>query len=102
MAQIPNELRDTAAKIFQFTEYFLKSRNKPGHVDQMAALEAISKALNYEEQLIDGEKRHCIIGVSGRFPGKYIRVILLKDFETVHNAFFDRSARKLIESGAKK
>ena len=98
MQEIPIELKNSDTKVFQFTEYFNKSRNKPGHVDQVTALEAVSKAIFYEEQVIDREKRHCIIGMSDKFLGKYIRVILLEDFGTIHNAFFDRSAKKMIQT----
>ena len=97
MPDIPKEFKRTEAKLFEFTEYFVKSRNKPGHVDQMAALESISNAIHYEKQIIDGEIRHCILGKSSRFPGKYIRTIIMNDFQTIHNSFFDRSARKRLK-----
>ena len=38
----------------------------------------------------------CIIGTSGKYPGKYIRVIVLDDYMTIHNAFFDRGFRNKI------
>ena len=97
MPDIPAELRSTTTKIFEFTEYFRKSRAKPGHVDQMAALEAISNGIYYEEQIIDKEIRHCVIGTSSKYPGKYIRIIIMKDFKTIHNAFFDRAARRKLK-----
>lgn len=31
--------------------------------------------------------------------GKYLRVVLLKDAETVHNAFFDRGFREKNDEG---
>jgi hypothetical protein len=31
--------------------------------------------------------------------GKYLRVVLLEDAETVHNAFFDRSFREVKDAG---
>ncbi len=92
----PKPLKDKKAKIFAFTPYFLKSRSKPGHVEQLIAIEAISNAIYYEEQRIDREIRHSIIGTSKKFPDKFIRVILLDDFITIHNAFFDRGIRKKI------
>jgi hypothetical protein len=92
----PKPLREKSQKIFGFTIYFQKSRNKPGHVDQLAAIEAIANAVQYQEQKIDKEIRHSLIGTSTKYPGKYIRVIILNDYMTIHNAFFDRTFRKKI------
>lgn len=89
----PKPLKEKREKVFSFSVYFQKSRNKPGHVDQIVAIEAIMNAVHYQEQKIDRERRHCLIGTSEKFPGKYIRVILLDDYMTIHNAFFDRSYR---------
>ena len=94
---LPNEFRSGEARIFKLTEYFLKSRNKPGHVDQITAMEAVSNAIHYETQNVDKEIRHCIIGVSSHYPGKFIRVVMLDDFQTIHNAFFDRTAKRKLK-----
>jgi hypothetical protein len=91
---LPKPLKDKSQKVFGFSVYFQKSRVKPGHVDQLVAIEALANAIHYEEQRIDKEKRHCIIGTSAKFPEKYIRIILLDDYTTIHNAFFDRSFKK--------
>ncbi|HAO99072.1 MAG TPA: hypothetical protein DCQ83_03390 [Fibrobacteres bacterium] len=91
---LPIKLGGDSPKVFKFTEYFLKSRNKPGHVDQLTALEAIANAIHHELQVLDKETRHSLVGMVEKHPGKYIRVILLQDGETIHNAFFDRTARK--------
>jgi hypothetical protein len=46
----------------------------------------------YEEIQPDGRiKRWAKISEAN---GKYLRVILLEDYETVHNAFFDRSFKE--------
>ena len=92
----PKVLKEKREKVYAFSVYFQKSRNKPGHVDQLVAMEAIMNSVHYQEQKIDKEIRHCLIGTSAKFPGKFIRVILLNDYMTIHNAFFDRSYRKKI------
>jgi hypothetical protein len=94
----PKALREKKEKVFSFSAYFQKSRSKPGHVDQTGALEAILNPVHYEEQKIDKEIRHSIFGTCEKYPGKYIRVILLNDYSTIHNAFFDRGFRKKIGS----
>jgi hypothetical protein len=90
---MPAQLKAKGQRVFAFSVYFQKSRHKPGHVDQLVAIEAVANAVHYQEQKIDKETRHCLIGISSKFPGKYIRVILLDDYITIHNAFFDRSYR---------
>jgi hypothetical protein len=72
------------------TEYFKFARNRP---DREAILDdwielAIAEPLR-EWRQPDGRIRRWI-----RVPGmenRFLRVILLKDGETVHNAFFDRN-----------
>jgi len=46
----------------------------------------------HEEIQSDGRIRRW--GKIDEAGGKYLRVILLKDRETIHNAFFDRSFRR--------
>lgn len=92
----PAQLKERRERIFSFSPYFIKSRGKPGHVDQSTAIEVILNSIYYEEQKIDLEIRHCFIGRSSKFPEKFVRVILLNDFRTIHNAFFDRNFRKKI------
>lgn len=72
----------------KFTEYFKYTQKKPGRGDikvewiQLAIDEPVST-----EVQSDGRIRKWV-----RIPNeeKYLRVILLSDGETVHNAFFDR------------
>lgn len=73
-------------------QYFLFTRQRP---DRTAIKEewiaaAIANPLNREEQA-DGRIRHWIWVEDAQ---RYLRVVLLKDEETVHNAFFDRGFRK--------
>lgn len=98
MQQLPRITR--SERVFSFTEYFLKSRGKPGHVDALSALEALSNPVNSTLQHLGSETRLCVTGTSSRHPGKYIRVILLGGTNTIHNAFLDRGAVKRIGRGA--
>lgn len=74
----------------KFTRYFQALRTRPDR--------AIIRD-NWIQQVIDHPVKE-IIQKDGRIRrwapiqemgGKYLRVILLSDGETVHNAFFDRS-----------
>jgi hypothetical protein len=93
---LPKIFKEKRDKVYAFSAYFEKSRSKPGHVDQLTAMEAIMNAIQYREQRIDKEIRHSLTRTSAKYPGKYVRVILLNDYMTIHNAFFDRSYRKKI------
>ena len=70
------------------TEYFLFSRQRPdrANINVEWIIEAISNPL-YSERQSDGRVRRWIWVEEVQ---KYLRVILLNDEETVHNAFFDR------------
>ena len=77
----------------KFTRYFESMRDRPDRA--MIQLEWIQRAISSpgrEEVQQDGRIRRWapIPEVGGRF----LRVILLADGETVHNAFFDRSFRR--------
>lgn len=74
------------------TQYFLFTRQRP---DRTAIKEewipaAVAEPLSREEQA-DGRIRHLIWVEDAQ---RYLRVILLEDEETVHNAFFDGGFRK--------
>lgn len=74
------------------TQYFLFVRQRPDRegIKEEWILETIDNPLKTERQS-DGRIR------KWRFieeAGKYLRVILLEDGETVHNAFFDRSYKE--------
>ena len=73
----------------KFTQYFLSMKQRPDR----ASIE-----LEWIQQVIDHPERE-VIQADGRIrrwaaipdaEGRYLRVILLPDGETVHNAFFDR------------
>lgn len=73
----------------KYTEYFLYTRKRPDRVEikDEWILRAIDKPLRTQIQQ-DGRIRKWV-----EIPeeGKYLRVILLSDGETVNNAFFDRT-----------
>lgn len=77
----------------KWTQYFLSTRERP---DREMIREAwISQAIQHpirEAVQTDGRIRRwaCIEAAEGR----YLRVVLLADGETVHNAFFDRDFKR--------
>jgi hypothetical protein len=78
--------------LIKCTQYFLSIRDRPDRaamrVEWIAA--AIANPLSAETQK-DGRIRHWIWVEEVH---RYLRVILLDDGETVHNAFFDRGFRE--------
>jgi len=73
----------------KFTQYFLHMTQRPDRAKiKMEWIEETIKNQEYTEVQSDGRIRKWKkIGKEGRF----LRVILLPDGETVHNAFFDRN-----------
>lgn len=72
----------------KFTQYFLSMRNRPDRaIIELKWIERVIQNPLKEQIQEDGRIRRW-----GLVPeeGKYLRVILLSDGETVHNAFFDR------------
>jgi hypothetical protein len=77
----------------KFTQYFLHTRTRPDR--QSIKLEWIQQTVenpDTEETQHDGRIRRWkhIDDAEGRF----LRVVLLEDGETIHNAFFDRRFRR--------
>ena len=74
----------------EFTQYFLAMRQRPDRAE--IPLDWIQRVVNHPIKEVtqqDGRIRHW--GIIEEAGGKYLRVILLPDGETLHNAFFDRS-----------
>ena len=72
----------------KFTEYFHSTRNRPDRA--FISLDWIQRVIDdpvREELQQDGRIRRW--GRVAELDGKYLRVILLPDGETVHNAFID-------------
>ena len=74
------------------TQYFMHVRRRPDRVEiKDEWVERVIAKPEAESLQADGRIR-----LWARVPqagGKYLRVILLEDRETVHNAFFDRRFR---------
>jgi hypothetical protein len=77
----------------KYTQYFLHTRQRPDRRGiKLEWIEHVVAAPMKQAVQVDGRIRRW-----GRVPeagGKYLRVVLLKDGETVHNAFFDRQFRE--------
>lgn len=74
----------------KFTRYFEAMRQRPDR--SFIRLEWIERVVKHparEEIQHDGRIRRW--GPIAEMDGRYLRVILLPDGDTVHNAFFDRS-----------
>ena len=73
----------------KFTHYFLATRTRPDR--EMIRDEWIERAVQKpvaEVVQSDGRIRRWIR--IDEAEGRYLRVVLLEDGETIHNAFFDR------------
>ena len=73
----------------KFTHYFESMRERPDRRsirDEWIA----TVVMNPEREVTQQDGRTRRWGKIDEFGGKYLRVILLADGETVHNAFFDR------------
>jgi hypothetical protein len=80
-------------KAMKFTQYFLAMRQRPDRAP--IRMEWIERTVNQSErEEIQGDGR---IRRWARVPeadGRWLRVVLLPDGETIHNAFFDRGGAK--------
>lgn len=73
----------------KFTNYFLHTRERADRCDiKMEWIEQVFLSPDHEVVQADGRVRRW-----GYIPeaGKYLRIIILEDKQTIHNAFFDRS-----------
>ncbi len=76
----------------KYTQYFLYVRNRPDRasIKEEWIERAVNNPMRTEIQS-DGRIRKW---VKIEEEGKYLRVIILQDGKTVHNAFFDRSFKE--------
>ena len=72
------------------TLYFLTTRNRPDRVGIQDTW-ILSVILNPLKREIQSDGRFKLWGIVPEADNRVLRVILLEDGETVHNAFFDRS-----------
>ena len=71
------------------TKYFEATRQRPDRIDiQLEWIETVVRYPLKEVMQQDGRIRRW--GLIPEAGNKYLRVVLLPDGETVHNAFFDR------------
>lgn len=78
----------------KFTDYFLHTRQRPDRKEiKMDWIEQVYKFPEREQTQMDGRKRKW--GYIKEVD-KYLRIVVLDDGETVHNAFFDRDFTKTI------
>ena len=83
---------DERARQMKFTQYFLHTRQRPDRqrITDAWIQQTIEHPLRREVQS-DGRIR-CWALIEEE--NRYLRVVLLSDGESVHNAFFDRSFRE--------
>ena len=77
----------------RYTEYFVYTHDRPDRRE--TRLEWIERVVSQPEaELVQADGRIRRWRRIAEAGGRYLRVVLLKDRETVHNAFFDRSFQK--------
>ncbi|MEN8254222.1 MAG: hypothetical protein ABFR33_02020 [Verrucomicrobiota bacterium] len=75
------------------TQYFLHTRKRKDRKGiRLEWIQRVAKNPEQEEIQADGRIRRW--GKIEEAENRYLRIILLEDGETVHNAFFDRSFRE--------
>jgi hypothetical protein len=76
----------------KFTQYFHAMRVRPDRA--IIKLEWIQHVIEHPaKEVIQQDGRICRWAAIEEMEGRYLRVILLPDGETVHNTFFDRRFR---------
>jgi len=76
----------------KYTQYFIHTRKRPdrAYIKDEWIEEVINNPIRSEVQSDGRIKKWAKI----EDAGKYLRVILLEDGETIHNAFFDRKFKE--------
>jgi hypothetical protein len=76
-------------KVMKFTQYFQAMRSRSDRA--MIRIEWIQQVVEHPvKEVIQKDGRIRRWAPIQEMEGRYLRVILLPDGETVHNAFFDR------------
>src|SRR6056297_5815 len=76
----------------KFTNYFLHTRQRPDRKDiKMEWIEQVYRFPEHQDIQADGRKR--MLGYIKEVT-KYLRIVVLEDNQTIHNAFFDRDLKK--------
>lgn len=78
----------------KFTQYFHHVHERPDRKE--IKLEWIARVCSSpEHEFVQPDRRIRRWAAISEAGGKHLRVVLLEDGETVHNAFFDRSFREV-------
>lgn len=73
----------------KFTSYFLHTQQRPDRANiKKEWIELVFFQPEFEQVQSDGRIRRWAYIIEAK---KYLRIVILEDKETVHNAFFDRS-----------
>ena len=73
----------------KLTNYFLLTRQRPDRKDiKMEWIEQVYNNSEFEQVQTDGRIRKWAYIAEAK---KTLRIVILEDNETIHNAFFDRS-----------
>ncbi|MFA7257639.1 MAG: hypothetical protein WC047_08710 [Kiritimatiellales bacterium] len=76
----------------EYTQYFLHTRNRPDRANiRLEWIQQVIEHPEHEEIQADGRIRRW--KKIKEADDRYLRVVLLEDGKTIHNAFFDRSFR---------
>ena len=76
----------------KFTDYFWYMRQRPDR--SFIEFEWIERVINSPaRERVQADGRIRVWAPISEMDGRYLRVILLPDRQTVHNAFFDQSFR---------
>jgi hypothetical protein len=79
-----------SSSLVKYTQYFQAMRQRPDRA--IIRLDWIQNVVEHPiREAIQQDGRIRRWGAVAEMDGRYLRVILLPDGETVHNAFFDRS-----------
>ena len=81
--------RNQRCNRMKFTDYFHQTRQRPDR--RSIDLEWIRRVVDYPvKEVVQADGRIRRWGAIAEMDGKWLRVVLLPDGETIHNAFFDR------------
>lgn len=76
----------------RFTSYFETVRQRPDRI--FIELEWIQRVMEHPtSEVVQADGRIRLLAPIAEMGGRYLRVVLLPDRMTVHNAFFDRRFR---------
>ena len=76
----------------KFSNYFIHTRQRPDRKN--IKIEWIEQVYNFpEHQMLQSDGRKRMWGYIEEME-KYLRIVVLEDQETIHNAFFDRNFNK--------